>query len=118
MGPPQGGSALKTDRLRFETPLYTVADAARIVGVHPSTLSTWAKGYVRRFPDRPEVSGVPIITFEAPDRHGEPSIPFVGLAEALVLAAVRRSGVPMQRIRPALVQLQKEIGIEHALAPR
>lgn len=118
MGPPQGGSALKTDRLRFETPLYTVADAARIVGVHPSTLSTWAKGYVRRFPDRPEVSGVPIITFEAPDRHGEPSIPFVGLAEALVLAAVRRSGVPMQRIRPALVQLQKEIGVEHALASR
>lgn len=114
----KGGAVLKTDRLRFETPLYTVADAARIVGVHPSTLSTWAKGYVRHFPGRPDVHGGPVITFEPPNSHGEPSIPFIGLAEALVLAAVRRSGVPMQRIRPALVQLQKEIGVEHALASR
>jgi hypothetical protein len=34
----------------------------------------------------------------------------------LVLAAVRRSGVPMQRIRPALRQLQEGLGVEHALA--
>ncbi len=114
----KGGAVLKTDRLRFETPLYTVAEAARIVGVHPSTLSTWAKGYVRHVPGRPGVSAEPVITFELPRRHGEPSIPFVGLAEALVLAAVRRSGLPMQRIRPALVQLQKEIGVAHALASR
>jgi uncharacterized protein (DUF433 family) len=97
-------------------PLYTVADAARIVDVPPSTLATWAKGYVRRFAGRPAVSGAPVITFEPPTRHGAPSIPFVGLSEALVLAAIRRSGVPMQRIRPALSQLQDELGVEHALA--
>jgi transposase-like protein len=33
--------------IRFDVPLYTVAEAARALGVHPSTLSTWAKGYVR-----------------------------------------------------------------------
>ncbi len=109
---------LQTDRLRFDTPLYTVADAARIVDVPASTLATWAKDYVRRFPNRPKVSGGPVITFQAPSRHNEPSIPFVGLAEALVLAAVRRSGVPMQRIRPALTSLEREIGVEHALASR
>ena len=48
----------------------------------------------------------------------EPTIPFVGLAEALVLAAIRRSGVPMQRIRPAIAQIEDEIGVEHALASR
>ena len=95
-----------------------MADAARIVGVPSSTLSSWAKGYLRRFPDRPDVSGGPVITFEPPARQGEPSIPFVGLAEALVLAAVRRSGVPMRRIRPALVELEREIGVDHALASR
>lgn len=105
-----------TDRLRFEVPLYTVAEAARIVDVPPSTLATWAKGYVRRFDARPDVVGSAVVTHLVPKRAGEPSIPFVGLAEALVLAAVRRSGVPMQRIRPALVGLQQEIGIEHALA--
>lgn len=112
-------AALKmNDRLRFETPLYTVADAARIVDVPPSTLAAWAKGYVRRFPNRPDVTGDPVITHLQPSGQGEPSIPFVGLAEALVLAAVRRSGVPMQRIHPALTQLKQEIGVDHALAFR
>jgi uncharacterized protein (DUF433 family) len=118
MEPSRGGSVLTTDRLRFETPLYTVADAARIVDVPSRTLRDWAKGYLRRFPDRPDVSGGPVITFEPPSKHGEPSIPFIGLAEALVLAAVRRSGVPMQRVRPAIAQLAREIGVEHALASR
>lgn len=109
---------LTTDRLRFEVPLYTVADAARIVDVPASTLASWGKGYVRRFADRPEVVGAPVISYVEPDRTREPTITFVGLAEALVLAAVRRSGVPMQRIRPALLELQREIGLEHALASR
>jgi uncharacterized protein (DUF433 family) len=105
-----------TDDLRFEIPLYTVSDAARIVGVPASTLATWAKGYVRRPPGRPALSGDPVITYRGPERHGAPVIPFVGLAESMALAAVRRSGVPMQRIRPALDALEQEIGIEHALA--
>lgn len=106
------------DTLRFETPLYTVADAARIVGVPAQTLASWAQGYVRRFDDRPPVTGKPIISYFVPDRLNEPSIPFVGLAEALVLAAMRRSGVAMQRIRPALAELQRDIGLDHALASR
>jgi uncharacterized protein (DUF433 family) len=107
-----------TDRLRFDVPLYTVAEAARIVDVPPTTLATWAKGYVRRPPGRAEVTGAPVVTFVPPDRSGDPSIPFVGLAETLVLAAVRRSGVPMQRVRPALLTLQDELGLEHGLASR
>ncbi len=105
-------------RFRFDVPLYTVADAARIVGVPTSTLATWAKGYTRRFPQRPAVTGEPVITYLDPQRRGEPSIPFIGLAEALVLAAVRRSGVPLQRVRPALAALRRSIGVEHALASR
>lgn len=42
-------------------------------------------------------------------------MPFVGL-EAHALAAIRRSGVPLQRIRPALQRLHDELGIEHVLA--
>lgn len=105
-----------SDPLRFENPLYTIAEAARIVDVPPSTLTTWAKGYVRRFPGRPDVSGDPIITYRPPSAPREPSIPFVGLAEALVLAAVRRSGVPLQRIRPAIAALERQLGVAHALA--
>jgi uncharacterized protein (DUF433 family) len=43
-------------------------------------------------------------------------VPFVGFAEAFVLAALRGAGVPMQRIRPAVAKLSAEIGLEHALA--
>lgn len=42
----------------------------------------------------------------------------VGLAEGLVLTAMRSSGVPLPRIRPALVRLEQELGIAHALASK
>lgn len=105
-----------TKAIAFERPLYTIVEAARIVAVPPSTLATWAKGYVRRPAGRSAVTGEPVITSLPVARALDPSIPFVGLAEALVLAALRRSGVPMQRIRPALAHLQREIGLDHALA--
>ena len=33
--------------IRFVEPLYTVAEAARMIDVPPSTLATWTKGYLR-----------------------------------------------------------------------
>jgi uncharacterized protein (DUF433 family) len=103
--------------MRFEAPLYTVAEAARFLGVPTSTLATWAKGYVRRPPGRSEVRGASIITsVDAPPNF--PVIPFIGLAEGMVLAAFRRARVSLQHIREAVAILEKEIGIEHALASR
>lgn len=104
--------------VRFGIPLYTVAEAARIVDVPASTLATWAKGYVRRPPDRTEVEGDPVVTYIQPERPGAPVIPFVGLVESLVLAAIRRSGVPMQRVRPALQAVSEGLGLEHPLASK
>jgi len=100
------------DPIRVGIPLCTIADVARIVAAPSSTVRSWAKGYTRTFRDRPHVSGEPVITQVAASAGRDPSIPFVGLGEALVLAAFRRSGVPMQRIRPALQQLRAEIGLE------
>ena len=45
-------------------------------------------------------------------------MPFIGLAEAYVLVAFRKAGVPMQRIRPAIDVLAKELGLQHALASK
>lgn len=45
-------------------------------------------------------------------------MPFIGFAEAYVLSAFRRAGVPLQRIRPAVRVLSSEIGLEHALASK
>ena len=95
-----------------------MAEAARIVALPSSTFAAWAKGYVRRGAGRADVTGTPVITCLPTTRAQDPSVPFVGLAEALVLSAVRQSGVPLQRIRPALNHLQRQIGVEHALASR
>ena len=48
--------------IRFEEPLYTVAEAARVIEVPSSTLATWTKGYVRDRSDRPAVIGEAVVT--------------------------------------------------------
>lgn len=103
------------DDLRFTDALYTLTEAARTLDVPAATFQTWARGYERRPPGRPSVIGRPIVT-SLPQSGRSATVPFVGLAEGYVLAAIRRQGVPLQRIRPALAVLQEELGLEHALA--
>ncbi|MBP2323035.1 uncharacterized protein (DUF433 family) [Kibdelosporangium banguiense] len=110
---------MKADALdRFSTALYTVPEAARYLDVPPSTLKSWAHGYRNRPAGRPEVVGAPIVTALSRDHIRQPVIPFIGLAEGAILSAIRRSGVPMQRIRPALEQLGNQFDLSHALANR
>jgi uncharacterized protein (DUF433 family) len=115
-----GVAAVENDTAsgRFDVPLYTVAEAARYLDVPDSTLREWVNGYRRRGGARPDVTGTPLLT-SVPSSGGRgPVIPFIGLAEGLVLAAMRRSGVPLQRVRPALARLDQEFGLHHALASK
>jgi uncharacterized protein (DUF433 family) len=113
---PEEVSAVAVDK--FETPLYTVAEASRYLGVSDSTFRSWAKGYDRRFADRNDVHGDPIVTTVPSQARGSASIPFVGLAEGLVLAGIRKSSVPLQRVRPAVDRLKTEFGLDHVLASK
>lgn len=108
--------AMSSNDERFVMPLYSAAEAARHLDVPASTFRTWAHGYRNSPRGRPPVVGDPIVT-TVPLDSGV-SIPFIGLAEGYVLAAIRRAGVPLQRIRPALDRLRDEFGIEHVLASR
>jgi uncharacterized protein (DUF433 family) len=91
-------------------PAYSQADVAQIIRATPSTVQRWTTGYSDRgAPIRPLVSGV------KPGRGY--TVPFIGLAEAYVLNAFRKAGLPMQRIRPAVEVLKKGIvGLEYVLA--
>jgi uncharacterized protein (DUF433 family) len=128
----------------YTVPLYKKAEAARIIRVPPNTLRNWAgpsaslrvsvadqdSGTSTESPTvRAEAStegveprSVPIhdeeglITVAAPRTPRGPTIPFVGLTEAYVLASFRQAGVPMQRIRPAIRRLEEEMGLAQALA--
>ncbi len=91
-------------------PLYTQGEAAALLGTPQSTFNRWATGYTTVSGNRKP----PFVTVERPGRGY--TVPFVGLAEAWIIRAFTRAGVPMARIRPALEQLRTQIGIEHALA--
>ncbi|MEE9414875.1 MAG: hypothetical protein V3V01_06300 [Acidimicrobiales bacterium] len=104
------------DDERFTRSLYSVAEAARLVGMHPSTLDTWAHGYERRPKGRPAVTQGPVVTSLERAPGDSLSIPFVGLVEATVVQAFRQTGLPMQRIRGALDVLNKQGELGHALA--
>ncbi len=99
---------LSHDDPRVTTALFTFREAASYLDVPLSTLAEWTRHH--------ELSeGQPLIrAFDA--EPGVASLPFVGLAEAYVLAAFRRAGVPLRKIKPALRQLKNDVGLEYALA--
>lgn len=94
-------------------PLYTIAEAASIVGLPPNTLRNWTHGYAYSTTWKGQQESGPLVTSHG-QGHGL-SIPFNGLAEAFVITRLREAGVPMRRIRPAVEKLRDEFGIEYAL---
>jgi Putative DNA-binding HTH domain len=96
---------LAPDDRRTTVPLFTLAECATYLQTPLSTLHAWA---------RPK-NGAPLVTMLAAAGR-QATVPFIGFAEAFVLGALRKAGVPMQRIRPAVKRLNDEIGLEHALA--
>lgn len=82
--------------------IYSYPDVDRLVGLHSGTAKRWLEGYERggRFYDpvlRPEPTGGDAVTW------GE-------MVEARLLAEFRSRAVPVQRLRPAIVQLRQEFG--------
>lgn len=100
-------SGLAADDPRVNRALFTLRESAAYLDVPFSTLHLWAR------PGGAE----PLLTI-FPRSGRAATLPFVGFAEAFVLNALRRAGVPMQRIRPAVARLSSEIGLDHALASR
>lgn len=94
---------------RFSDPLYTPAEVARYLTLPGSTLRSWLDPLSG-------TSSAQLVTAGATTVRGEARVPFVGLAEAYTLRAIRKARVPMQRIRPALEQLAQDDELKHALA--
>jgi uncharacterized protein (DUF433 family) len=98
---------IPSDDPRVARAIFTLRETAGYLGVPKSTIHEWA-----RPPQRPAL----ITVF--PRQGRQATVPFIGFAEAYVLAAFRRAGVPLQRIRPTVEVLAKKIGIDHALASK
>lgn len=114
-GPPERPSGPPSDP-HYTLPLYRKAEAARIIRVPANTLRNWADDSASHHKQVGTIQHPGLITVaQAPTPRG-PTIPFIGLAEAYVLASFRQAGVPMQRIRPAIHRLEEEMGLIQALA--
>ena len=100
-------NVIRTDDPRMSRAIFTLREAAGYLDVPKSTIHAWAR----------PATGEPLITV-FPGRGAQATVPFIGFAEAYVLAVFRRAGVPLQRIRPAVDALAKSIGLEHALASK
>ena len=95
---------------RLTTAIYSFAEAARMLDMPSSTLRGWGTSAAGPQATHPLVTSLPR---QAGSRA---VVPFVGLAEAYALRAFRAAGVPAQRIRPALVWLEENLGLRQALA--
>jgi uncharacterized protein (DUF433 family) len=101
------------DEVRFGREYYSRADVARLLDVPVGTVGNWIRGY--RYPVRDEMrSAGPLIV---PPKGGR-WLSFANLIEAHTVAAFRASGLSMQKIRPALADLVRQLGIDHPLASR
>lgn len=87
-------------------PLYTFAEAARIADLSSHTVLNLAS------PRR----GDPVVESFAPRQHGYPRLSFIALTIVLVIAELRKAGVPMRHIKPALAKVEEEFGIRYAVA--
>jgi uncharacterized protein (DUF433 family) len=119
MGPMQGAGNVPTplprDDRRATIPLFTAREAARYVRVPASTMRNWVRGY--EYPiGRGAATSAPIVSSLPAERPSHATIPFIGLAEALVVAGFRRKKLSMHKVRSALEVLDRTLGIAHVLA--
>lgn len=98
---------LAPDDPRRRWGILSIREASKYLGTNQRTLNNWARG---------TGDAKPVVTTFKDGK--EVLLPFVGFAEAYALTALRRAGVSMQEIRPAVADLKREVGIEHALASR
>lgn len=98
---------LPADDPRTAWPLYTINETATYLGLPYSTLRDWV---------RPR-DGSPLVHSFPKEGHFA-TISFVGFAEAFVLSAARRAKLRPDRIRAGVAAVEKEFGIDHALASK
>ncbi|HEY4187129.1 MAG TPA: DUF433 domain-containing protein [Polyangia bacterium] len=95
-----------------DLPLYSVAEAARVVRVNPATLRSWVLGrsYETRSGDK---NWSPLIQV-ADSRLGRLS--FANLVEVHVLSVLRGKQVRVDRIRSTTRFIRERMGTKHPLA--
>ena len=92
----------------LERPVYGVAEAASLLGLRPDRTRAWLDGYQRR-----DVRYDPVIR---PEPTGDDVVTWGEFVELGYLREYRRTGVPLQRLRPVIDELRHEFNTPYPLA--
>ena len=95
--------------------LYAFPEAARIIGVKPSTLRNWVSAYTNRVRGT-EYTPTPVIARSLPP--DEQLLTFTELVELLFVKQFRKAGLSMQTIRKAARAAQERFGTPYPFASR
>lgn len=98
---------LERDDPRLALPMFTLPEAANYLDVSYYKMRTWTQGTRKH---KPLVTSVV--------DGGVRGIPFIGFAEAFIIAAAIRHKVPSRRIRPSVEAIREQHGLDHALASK
>jgi uncharacterized protein (DUF433 family) len=94
---------------RFTDGLLTPAETSSHLQIPQSTLHDWLKG---------RAAGAPLVHEVEPARPGQPSVPFVAVAEAYVLRSLRTMGLRMSQIREAAEAVRDAFDTPYGLVSR
>lgn len=92
----------------LDRPMYSYAEAARLLDLAPATLRWWLEGARRGDVDYP-----PVIRSE---RTGADAVTWGEFVEAGLLRGYREKRVPLQRMRPFIEEMRQRTGMPYPLA--
>src|SRR5437762_918632 len=92
----------------LDRPLYSGAQVDDLLGLAPGTARRWIDGYVR--------DGRPYPPVVRPRTTGNDLVTWGEFIETGLLAQYRDLNVPLQRLRPVVQTLRKELGVAYPLA--
>lgn len=94
---------------RFEAGLLTPTETASHLQIPQSTLASWL---------RSSAAGAPLVHQVEPPRKGQPSVPFIAVAEAYVLRSLRTLGLRMSEIREAAAAVRDAFDTPYGLVSK
>ncbi|MFH8474754.1 DUF433 domain-containing protein [Streptomyces sp. NPDC018000] len=94
---------------RFTDGFLTPAETSSYLQIPYSTLSAWLSG---------KAAGAPLVHAVEPVRKGQPSVPFIAVAEAHVLRSLRTLGLRMSEIREAAAAVRDAFDTPYGLVSK
>lgn len=101
----------------FNVGIYTAAEAARMIGMGPTTLRRWLLGYAYDYHGTP-TSQLPLWQPQHGPEDGELLLGFRDLVEARVVHALRSKGFGLPTVRLCLDRARKIVGDERPFSTR